>query len=172
MRRLPGLGLSLVLVGLLGGAVPAAAQDFRRGLSAFNRGEYGETLQQWLPLARLEDADAQAGLGYLYFKGLGVLQDYGEAAVWFSRAAERGQPEAQLLLGLLNYSRRNLDRAARCRSSVLPAGRDCEKFKQNKFLRLRALVTREPGQGAEQVEEVRQCPRVTAPAASNAARAM
>jgi len=104
MRRLPGLGLSLVLVGLLGGAVPAAAQDFRRGLSAFNRGEYGETLQQWLPLARLEDADAQAGLGYLYFKGLGVLQDYGEAAVWFSRAAERGQPEAQLLLGLLNYS--------------------------------------------------------------------
>jgi len=103
MKGLPGLRLSLVLAGLISGAVPATAQDFRRGLSAFNRGEYGETLQQWLPLARLEDADSQAGLGYLYFKGLGVPQDYAEAAIWFGRAAEHGQPEAQLLLGLLNY---------------------------------------------------------------------
>jgi len=103
IKRLPRLRLSLVLVGLLSGADPAAAQDFRLGLSAFNRGQYGETLQQWLPLARLDDADAQAGLGYLYFKGLEVQQDYTEAAIWFRRAAEHGQPEAQLFYGLLNY---------------------------------------------------------------------
>jgi TPR repeat protein len=104
MKWLPRARFSLVLLGLLSAAGPAAAQDFRRGLSAFNRGEYEETLRQWLPLARRADADAQAGLGYLYFKGLGVQQDYAEAAIWFGRAAEKGQPEAQLFLGFLSYS--------------------------------------------------------------------
>jgi TPR repeat protein len=102
MKHLPGL-LFLTLVALLVTALPARAEEFRRGLSAFNRGEYGEALQEWLPLARRADADAQAGIGYLYFKGLGVPQDDAEAANWFQRAAEQGQPEAQLFLGMLSY---------------------------------------------------------------------
>jgi uncharacterized protein len=95
--------LGLSLAALLSLALPAAAQDFRRGLSAYNIGDYAETLRQWRPLAEQDDPAAEAGLGYLYLKGLGVGQDFAEAARWFGRAAEQGQPEAQLFLGLLHY---------------------------------------------------------------------
>lgn len=78
--------------------------DFRRGLSAYNRGQYAESYRRWQPLADAGDADSAAGLGYLYYKGLGVPQDYGAAADWFRRAAEQGQPEAQLFLGTLFYN--------------------------------------------------------------------
>ena len=40
-------------------------------------------------------------LGQLYEKGLGVLQDYVEAAKWYRKAADQGNAGAQLLLGNL-----------------------------------------------------------------------
>jgi len=95
--------IGLLTAALLSAAAPSQAQDFRRGLSAYNLGDYAESLRQWQPLAEREDRDAQEGLGYLYFKGLGVAQDFAEAADWFRRAAEHGQPEAQLFLGMLHY---------------------------------------------------------------------
>lgn len=85
-------------------AAPARAEDFRQGLSAFNRAEYAESLRLWAPLAEHGNPDAQASLGYLYYHGLGVRQDYAEAAGWFRRAAEQGQPDAQLFLGTLFYN--------------------------------------------------------------------
>jgi uncharacterized protein len=48
-------------------------------------------------------ATAQAGLGFLFHKGLGVAQDDVEAASWFEKAAGKGQAEAQLLLGTLYF---------------------------------------------------------------------
>jgi len=47
------------------------------------------------------DPSAQTYLGYLYAKGRGVPQDYGQAVLWLSRAAEQGAPAAQFLLGLM-----------------------------------------------------------------------
>src|SRR5438270_12416857 len=46
-------------------------------------------------------AKAQFALGYLYYNGQGVPQDYPEAAQWYRRAAEQGHPEAQGALGAL-----------------------------------------------------------------------
>src|SRR5262249_8331626 len=60
-------------------------------------------VRDWYPLAELGDAAAQAGLGFLFHKGLGVTQDDVEAAAWFEKAANRGQAEAQLLLGTLYF---------------------------------------------------------------------
>jgi TPR repeat protein len=85
----------------IGGA--AAAQDFRSGLSAYNSGDYTRAFHEWLGLAEQGDAAAEAGIGFLFHKGLGVTQDDAEAATWFVRAAEKGQAEAQLLLGTLFF---------------------------------------------------------------------
>lgn len=51
-------------------------------------------------LAYRGDARAQAWLGYLYEKGIGVPQNAEKAVYWYHCAADRGQPHAQFLLGM------------------------------------------------------------------------
>jgi TPR repeat protein len=77
--------------------------DFRRGLSAFNSGDYAAALRLWRPLAERDEPRSQAGIGFMYHRGLGVAVDDREAAVWLRRAAEHGQAEGQLMLGILFY---------------------------------------------------------------------
>ena len=82
---------------------PAAAQDFRRGLAAYNLGDYNTAFVQWEALAERGEPNSEAGLAFLYFKGLGVRQSYAVAADWYRKAAEQNQPEAQLFLGSLYF---------------------------------------------------------------------
>jgi TPR repeat protein len=84
------------------GAGPADSQ-FRSGLSAYNGGDYQKAIQIWQPLAEREDAASQAGLGFIYQRGLGVEVDHKKAAYWLRKAAEHGQPEGQMLLGSLYF---------------------------------------------------------------------
>ncbi len=77
--------------------------DFRRGLSAFNTGDYATALQVWRKLAEKDEPRSQAGIGFMYHRGMGVRADDREAAAWLLRAAERGQAEGQLMLGILFY---------------------------------------------------------------------
>lgn len=51
-------------------------------------------------LAYRGDPRAQAWLGYLYEKGIGVPQNAEKAVYWYHCAADRGQPHAQFLLGM------------------------------------------------------------------------
>jgi TPR repeat protein len=81
----------------------AAAQDFGSGLSAYNSGDYTRAFHDWFGLAEQGDAKAEAGIGFLFHKGLGVSRDDGEASTWLIKAAEQGQAEAQLLLGSLFF---------------------------------------------------------------------
>jgi TPR repeat protein len=92
-----------LVVLLLSAAPPASADDFCSGLSAYNRGDYITAFRDWYTLAERGDASAEAGLGFLFHKGLGVAQDDIEAASWFEKAADKGQAEAQLLLGTLYF---------------------------------------------------------------------
>jgi TPR repeat protein len=78
-------------------------EDFRQGLTAFNTGDYPTALRLWRPLAERDDPRSEAGLGFMYHRGLGVAVDDGEAAIWLRRAAEHGQAEGQLMLGILFY---------------------------------------------------------------------
>jgi TPR repeat protein len=48
------------------------------------------------------DAEAQYNLGKLYAKGLGVKEDYKQAAKWYRQAADRGHAGAQVALGELH----------------------------------------------------------------------
>lgn len=96
-RLLAVLGVLFALV------APASAQTFGEGLSAYNSGDFTRAIRIWHPLAERGEPSSQAGLGFLYYKGLGVQSDYGEAHFWFEQAAKAGQPEGQLLLGTLYF---------------------------------------------------------------------
>jgi len=56
---------------------------------------------------------AQTYLGYLYYMGHGVRQNDQLAAQWYKRAAEQGFVDAELRLGLMYQSDRNLYDPAR-----------------------------------------------------------
>ena len=88
-----------------------ADQEFRKGLSAYHGGRFGEALQLWLPLAKREDAPAQAGIGFMYYRGLGVAVDYPKAAFWLRKAAQHGQPEGQMMLGTLYFYGRGVEQS-------------------------------------------------------------
>ena len=56
-------------------------------------------LRELRPLAAKGDAHAQYELGFMYDRGLGVPQDFREAASWYRKAAEQGNASAQFYLG-------------------------------------------------------------------------
>ena len=97
--------LACLAASLSGGPARAGAvdDDFSRGLAAYNSGDYATALRIWRPLAERAEPRSEAGLGFMYHRGLGVAVDDREAAVWLGRAAEHGQAEGQLMLGLLFY---------------------------------------------------------------------
>ena len=78
-------------------------EDFRTGLSAFNSGDYATAMRLWRPLADGNDARSQAGIGFMYHRGLGVETDDAQAAFWLRKAAEQGQAEGQMMLGSLYF---------------------------------------------------------------------
>lgn len=57
-----------------------------------------------LKLAEQGNAKAQLNLGFMYYSGEGVFQDYKQAAMWFRKAAEQSYVKAQLNLGFMYYS--------------------------------------------------------------------
>jgi len=99
------IALILCLESPIVGTTRAATDDddFRRGLSAFNTGDYATALQVWRQLAEKDEPRSQAGIGFMYHRGMGVRADDREAAAWLLRAAEHGQAEGQLMLGILFY---------------------------------------------------------------------
>ena len=52
-------------------------------------------------LAEQGDATAQSNLGYMYYGGRGVPQNYIEAVTWYRLAAEQGFAHAQFNLGVM-----------------------------------------------------------------------
>jgi TPR repeat protein len=96
---LPLLILAVALV------APGRAEDadasFRAGLAAFNEGSYARAFAAWGPIAAAGEARAQEGIGYMYYSGRGVPRDSRKAAEFFYRAADQGEPTAQLFLALM-----------------------------------------------------------------------
>ena len=82
-------------------SVPVAAQDYQVGLNAANAGDFATALENWLPLAKRGEADAQNNIGAMYGRGDGVTQDYAEAVRWYRMAAKQGDAVAQNNLGAM-----------------------------------------------------------------------
>jgi TPR repeat protein len=92
-------------------AADATDGEFRKGLTAFNRGDYSTALRVWRPLAERGDPRSESGIGFMYHRGMGVDVDDREAVSWLSRAAEHGQAEGQLMLGVLFYDGRGVPKS-------------------------------------------------------------
>ena len=90
------LGISL----LFGSVGIGSAQDFHKGVDAYDKKDYATALKEWRPLAEQGITDAQYNLGQMYRKGQGVVQDYEEAVKWYRKAAEQGYGRAQNNLGV------------------------------------------------------------------------
>jgi uncharacterized protein len=58
-------------------------------------------LQQLIMMGTAGNAEAQFNLGVLYEQGNGVPKDYVQAVNWYRKAAEQGDTDAQLMLGLM-----------------------------------------------------------------------
>jgi TPR repeat protein len=89
------LGISLLFASGGGGY----AQDFGKGLEAAQRGNYAVAYWEWTVAAEQGDAVAQLFLGQMFFEGLGVLQDYKVAKMWFEKSASNNISMAQNNLG-------------------------------------------------------------------------
>jgi uncharacterized protein len=72
---------------------------------AYKRGDYATALRFTRPLAdEGNNRAAQFNLGQMYENGLGVPQDYTEAAKWYRLAADQGFAHAQYQLGFMYFS--------------------------------------------------------------------
>ena len=74
------------------------------GLSQMAQADNVPNFQETLRAAEQGDAEAQFGLGAMYYTGKGVPQDYKKAIQWYRKAAEQGNAEAQLVLGGMYYT--------------------------------------------------------------------
>jgi hypothetical protein len=93
--------IRMMVLALLMTAQGLAWGGFDEGLDALHHGQYEAALKEWKPLAEQGDVEAQIRLGYLYFDGLGVNQDYKEGVRWFRKAAEQGAFNRYYNLGFL-----------------------------------------------------------------------
>ncbi len=93
--------LSLTLAAGTAQAQPAADADeaVARAASTIEQGYYGDALQQLASPGLRDVAEAQALLGDLYLRGLGVPQNFGTAMDYYRRAAGLGSAAAQNALG-------------------------------------------------------------------------
>ncbi len=91
--KLAGLTLIAALcAGFTLGLTAPAWAGFDEGVAAYNRGDYATAFREWRPLAEQGNADAQFFLGFMYYKGRGVPQDYAQAHMWYNLAASRLPP--------------------------------------------------------------------------------
>ena len=76
-----------------------------------------ETLRQ---KAEQGDINAQCKLGVMYYNGEGVPQDYREATYWYRKAARKGDPGAQYMLGISSTGRQAARWLRRAAAQKLP----------------------------------------------------
>lgn len=91
--------LLMLLTALMLGASTSWAKPLDDVIAAEARGDHATALRILRPLAAKSDADAQFYLGWMYYQGLGVVQDYTEALKWFRLSAAQGNEYAQHNVG-------------------------------------------------------------------------
>ena len=72
---------------------------FRKGLAAYENGSFSQAYELIRPLAENGHPEAQLILGDMYNAGKGVTQDNAVLVMWFRKAAEQGNVDAQSMLG-------------------------------------------------------------------------
>jgi uncharacterized protein len=87
---------------ILAMASPAFA-DSKKGVDAWERGDYAAAIKEWRPLAIKGDADSQFNLAQAYRFGRGTPVDMKMAEEWYRRAASQGHLQAEDNLALIMF---------------------------------------------------------------------
>jgi len=95
--------LAGVFVVFLSSSSTSMAGDLENGVAAYNRLDSATAWRLLQPLADRGDAGAQALVGNMYARGLGVTYDGAEAVRWWRKAAEQGDANAQEELGVAYF---------------------------------------------------------------------
>ncbi|HMJ93070.1 MAG TPA: SPOR domain-containing protein [Allosphingosinicella sp.] len=85
----------------------SALADVKKGVDAWQAGNYAAAIAEWRPLAEAGDADAQFNLGQAYKLGRGVPMNMQTAQSWYEKAARQGHGQAQALVGLILFQNGN-----------------------------------------------------------------
>ena len=83
----------------IGGGDRGASEQFKQGYAYYLAKDYRQAVALFRKSAEQANAKAQAMLGVLYGRGLGVAADHQQAASWYRKAAEQGDAHAQYNLG-------------------------------------------------------------------------
>ena len=79
-----------------------ANKSFSQARRFYHSRKYREAFALYLLLAERGNTECQSFVGWMYFKGEGVVKAYDEAKRWISLAAQSGDRNAQYSLGLLH----------------------------------------------------------------------
>ncbi len=88
---------------LLAGCLNSTAQ-YQTGRDNFIEGDYHQAFRRLEPAAQQGNGEAQYAIGYMYFYGLGTVQDQQLALQWIRAAADKGQPQAKQALSDLRHT--------------------------------------------------------------------
>lgn len=89
--------------------LPDAEEALNSQQSSTEQTEDQKLFAEYMQTAKQGNADSQAMIGYLYYTGKGVSQDYVQAIAWFRKAANQGHVVAQYCLGNCYYSGEGVD---------------------------------------------------------------
>ena len=88
-----------------------ACSDYQNARSAYAAGDYTKAYQLFQALAESGDTKAQYDLSLMYIQGIGTQKNIEQGLVCLKRAAEKGNIEAMLELGVLYQKIDTLDNA-------------------------------------------------------------
>lgn len=114
LHKLPYIFIFFIVTTLLQAcstSIPAADNQinyvppsYNKGINYLHEQNYNAAYRQLLPLAVHGDANALYAVGYLYYYGKGVDQNYELADSWISRAAAHRQPQALQVLNIVKHA--------------------------------------------------------------------
>ena len=84
-KLIVSLGLALTL---------SFGATFNEGVEAFEKGDYKTALSIFEDLSSTNNSEAQYYLGFLYYNGQGVKQDFKKAKEWFGKACDNRDQES------------------------------------------------------------------------------
>ncbi|MDA1023870.1 MAG: trypsin-like peptidase domain-containing protein [Proteobacteria bacterium] len=88
------LSLLLIIAFATPALVTPAWADYKKGLAAYQLGDYAAAAKQWQPLADSGDKNAQFQLGQMHEMGFGMPRNLAEAYAWYAEAADKKHPGA------------------------------------------------------------------------------
>lgn len=94
--------LMLILMSVLCLSACTGRHHLENGIASFQTGNYRDAFIFLKPEAHAGNADAEYAVGYMYYYGVGVVEDKNQAWYWIKRAAEKRQPDAVNALKILN----------------------------------------------------------------------